>query len=95
MNIRVSYPSRRLLRTGLRFALLVVWILVFTTRDASAYIDPSAGGMLVQLLLAGTAGVAVLGKLFWTRITHFFGAGKPQAPSDTTKTGSDQSNDRV
>ena len=24
--------------------------------------------MLVQLLLAGTAGVAVLGKLFWTRI---------------------------
>ena len=95
MNIHVSHSSRRLVRTGLRFALLVAWVLVFTTRDASAYIDPSAGGMLVQLLLAGTAGVAVLGKLFWTRITHFFGVGKPTAPSETAETGSDQPNDRV
>ena len=37
------------------------------------YIDPSAGGMLVQMLLAGTAGVAVLGKLFWTRIKTTLG----------------------
>lgn len=95
MSAHIGLPSRRLVRTTLRFALLVVWILVFTTKDASAYIDPSAGGMLVQLLLAGTAGVAVLGRLFWTRITHFFGAGKSQAPSDTEKTASDQSNDRV
>ena len=46
MNIHISHSSRRLVRTGLRFALLVAWVLVFTTRDASAYIDPSAGGML-------------------------------------------------
>jgi hypothetical protein len=38
-----------------------------------AYIDPSAGGMLVQMLLAGTAGVAVLGKLFWSRIKTTLG----------------------
>jgi len=38
-----------------------------------AYIDPSAGGMLLQLLLAGTAGVAVLGKVFWTRIKTTLG----------------------
>ena len=38
-----------------------------------AYIDPSAGGMLVQMLLAGTAGLAVLGKLFWTRIKTSLG----------------------
>ena len=94
MSIQVNHSSR-VLGSGLRLVLLVIWILVFTTRDASAYIDPSAGGMLVQLLLAGTAGVAVLGKLFWTRITHFFGASKPQAPSDTAKTESDQSHDRV
>jgi hypothetical protein len=95
MNIHVSHSSRRLVLTGLRFTLLVAWILLFTTRDASAYIDPSAGGMLVQLLLAGTAGVAVLGKLFWSRITHFFGASKPHAPSEPARTGSDQPNDRV
>lgn len=45
-----------------------------------AYIDPSAGGMLVQMLLAGTAGVAVLGKLFWTRIKTALGfKSKPEA----------------
>ena len=38
-----------------------------------AYIDPSAGGMLVQLLLGGAAGVAVLGKLYWTRIKTSLG----------------------
>lgn len=50
-----------------------------------AYIDPSAGGMLVQRLLAGTAGVAVLGKLYWTRIKSAVGIKpKPEdvAPSD-------------
>ena len=40
-----------------------------------AYIDPSAGGMLVQLLLGGAAGVAVLGKLYWTRIKTSLGLG--------------------
>jgi hypothetical protein len=95
MNTHDSRQPRRGLRTSLRLALFVLWILIFTTRDASAYIDPSAGGMLVQLLLAGTAGVAVLGKLFWTRITHLFGASKPQAPPEAAQTGSDQSNDRV
>ena len=94
MNTHIS-PLSRALRTTLRFVLLVAWILVFTTRDASAYIDPSAGSMVLQLLLAGTAGVAVLGKLFWTRITHLFGANKPQAPSEAPKTESDQSHDRV
>jgi hypothetical protein len=94
MSIQVNHLSRTL-RTGLRLGLLVVWVLVFTTRDASAYIDPSAGGMLVQLLLAGTAGVAVLGKLFWTRIRHFLGGAKSELPSQATKTGSDQSHDRV
>ena len=45
-----------------------------------AYIDPSAGGMLVQLLLAGTAGVAVLSKLYWTRIKTSLGIkSKPDA----------------
>jgi hypothetical protein len=46
-----------------------------------AYIDPSAGGMLVQLLLAGTAGLAVLGKLYWTRIKTALGI-KPKPSGD-------------
>ena len=49
-----------------------------------AYIDPSAGGMLVQLLLAGTAGVAVLGKLFWTRIKSSLGM-KSKSSAEVTE----------
>jgi hypothetical protein len=59
--------------------LALCWVLVLAS-DAEAYIDPSAGGMLVQLLLAGTAGVAVLGKLFWTRIKRIFGAAETAPP---------------
>jgi hypothetical protein len=54
------------------FALAIWWVAVLAPR-AEAYIDPSAGGMLVQLILAGTAGVAVLGKLFWGRVKRLFG----------------------
>jgi predicted membrane metal-binding protein len=42
-----------------------------------AYIDPSAGGMLMQLLLGGTAGVLVIGRLFWSRIRRLLGRPDP------------------
>ena len=74
--------------------LLAGWWTMVIAHDAEAYIDPSAGGMLVQLLLAGTAGVAVLGKLYWTRIKRMFGAAG-EASSKPAQTDSDQSNDRV
>lgn len=32
------------------------------------YIDPTAGGMLLQVLLGGVAGIAVIVRLFWHRI---------------------------
>ncbi len=40
--------------------------------EALAYIDPSAGGLLVQLLLGGIAGVGVVVKLYWHKITGCF-----------------------
>jgi len=71
---------------------LAAWWIVVLPARAEAYIDPSAGGMLVQLLLAGTAGVAVLGKLLWSRLKGVFGLGdrdqggthskEPPAPHD-------------
>lgn len=40
--------------------------------DAHAYLDPGAGSMLAQLLLAGFAGISVAIKMyfrtFWTRL---------------------------
>jgi hypothetical protein len=49
-----------------------LWCLLLSV-PAEAYIDPSTGGSLVQLLLAGSAGVAVLGRLFWWRIMSAVG----------------------
>jgi hypothetical protein len=77
-----SGRERALFVTGV--ALAAWWTLVLSS-DAEAYIDPSAGGMLVQLLLAGTAGVAVLGRLFWTRIKRLFGV------TEANPTGQDSS----
>ena len=48
-----------------------------------AYIDPSAGGMLMQLLLGGTAGVLVIARLFWHRIRRLFG--RPDPPDHTAR----------
>ena len=40
---------------------------------AHAYIDPSAGSLLLQLLLGGIAGVLVAVRLYWKRLTGYFG----------------------
>jgi hypothetical protein len=46
----------------------LVLISLLLARPAYAYIDPSAGGMLIQLLTGGVAGLAVLARLYWRSI---------------------------
>ena len=41
------------------------------------YIDATAGGMLVQVLLGGFAGLAVVGRLVWHRISPFSHSAPP------------------
>lgn len=54
---------------NLAFTLAVaLWLLAFTERSAHAYIDPGAGSMFLQLLLAGVAGVWVLVRMYWRRL---------------------------
>ena len=38
-----------------------------------AYIDPGSGSFLVQALVAAAAGLAVVGRRYWTSIRSFFG----------------------
>ena len=47
---------------------------------ALAYIDPSAGGLLVQILLGGIAGIGVLVKLYWGKLTKLFRKEKDDRP---------------
>jgi hypothetical protein len=51
-------------------AILLVWDV-----RLDAYLDPGSGSMLIQLLLGGVAGLAVILKLFWRRILDIFGLG--------------------
>ena len=51
--------------TNLLRAILAIWLLRIVVFRTSAYIDPGSGSMLLQVLLGGVAGVAVLARLFW------------------------------
>jgi hypothetical protein len=55
------------------FALLVCWCVLLAERPAAAYLDPGSGSMLLQVLLGGVAGVAVIAKLYWGRLLALFG----------------------
>ena len=59
--------------THLLRAILAIWLLRIVVFRTSAYIDPGSGSMLLQVLLGGAAGVAVLARLFWYRIANVLG----------------------
>jgi hypothetical protein len=57
-----------------RFAPIGIPILLVLVAEArvDAYLDPGSGSMLVQLLLGGIAGAAVIMKLGWDRFKDMF-----------------------
>ncbi len=57
-----------------------------------AYLDPGAGSLLIQVLIAAFAGVGVALKPYWHRIQRFLGLGAAKAEKVNTdrKAGSDE-----
>ncbi len=53
------------------FYILFIVILVFFPFYADAYLDPGVGSMLVQLVLAGVAGIFIFLKISWKKIKWF------------------------
>ena len=47
-------------------------VVVFSTAPAHAYIDPGAGSMFLQLLVAAVAGGLWTLKVYWRRLKEFF-----------------------
>jgi hypothetical protein len=60
----------------LGMAALTVGIL---TSSAHAYLDPGTGSMILQVLLGGVAGLALVGKLYWHKFLSLFGLRKDEA----------------
>jgi len=44
-----------------------------------AYLDPSAGSMMLQIILGGVAGLLIALKLFWAKILLALGIGRNKA----------------
>lgn len=58
---------------GFKIPILVAVVLVFVAvRPADAYLDANTGSLLIQLVVGGVAGLALVGKLMWHRITGIF-----------------------
>ncbi len=59
----------------MKLAILVTCFLValLTQQRAHAYLDPSSGSILIQIILGGIAGFFVLLKIYWRRIRRALG----------------------
>ena len=51
--------------------LFAVTLLLLSARPAQAYLDANTGSLLIQLLVGGVAGIALIGKLYWHKILVF------------------------
>jgi hypothetical protein len=58
--------------SNLSKATIIAAALLAWTAPAYAYLDPTTGSILLQGLLAGVAGVMVVGRLYWARLKAFF-----------------------
>ena len=63
--------------------LYSLFFLTFFPHPTYAYIDPGVGSMILQIILGGFAGVAILGKLFWKNIKSFFRGRKTKEMDET------------
>ena len=72
--------KRRLKRTGA--GLLFAAACSLTSSPAYAYLDPGSGGLLLQLLLGGVAGMVVIMKLYWHRFLVLIGRKEPVVSED-------------
>ncbi len=57
---------------------LALIAVVASSGTAHAYLDAGTSSLILQLVLAGVGGIAVLVKVFWQRLTGLFGIRKDE-----------------
>lgn len=61
----------RLSALAARALSAVAFIFLFSTTPAHAYLDPGMGSLLLQTVIGGIAGLALVLKIYWHRIKQF------------------------
>ncbi|GEO41583.1 hypothetical protein SAE02_57310 [Skermanella aerolata] len=74
--------------------LAVPALLLFSTQNAYAYLDPGTGSMLLQGLIGGIAGGMFAIRLYWSKLKSRFGGGRTPA-SVTQRDGVDSPTDKA
>jgi hypothetical protein len=72
------------MKRALLLCVLVVWCLVLGERAALAYVDPNSGSMLLQVILGGAAGIALIVRLYWRRFLSLIGLRERETTRDDT-----------
>jgi hypothetical protein len=55
-----------------KLTFFILWFLLFLSSPAYAYLDAGTGSIIMQILLGGLAGLAVVLRLFWRQILKLF-----------------------
>ena len=63
--------------------LMVPFVLRQSTRRSHDYLDGGTGSMILQILLGGTAGIAVIGRMFWRQVGEVLHFGRKNSDEIT------------
>ena len=63
----------------MRSSTLVVglWLSLFVVGDAHAYLDPGAGSIALQAIIAVVAGGFIVMRTYWSKVKQLFTRRKP------------------
>jgi uncharacterized integral membrane protein len=62
-------PTRKLFSSGLALAGAMVALMLWPATAQAQYLDPGAGSILLQVIIAAVVGVAATLKLYWGKIS--------------------------
>ena len=64
----------------------IAFLIMCWEQPAYAYLDPGAGSLILQVLMGGLAGAAVVGKVYWKSLMARCGRGGKTASTDHGET---------